>query len=65
MGVSDKYGAVKPGMAADLVLLDADPLIDIHNTGRISAVFLGGKVFDRAALDGLLSQAERTASADR
>jgi imidazolonepropionase-like amidohydrolase len=65
MGVSDKYGAVKPGMVADLVLLDADPLIDIHNTARISAVLLGGKVFDRAALDGLLSQAERTAAADR
>jgi hypothetical protein len=48
-----------------LVLLDADPLVDIHNTARISAVFLGGKVFDRAALDGLLSQAEKTASADR
>jgi len=65
MGVSDKYGAVKLGMVADLVLLDADPLIDIRNTARISAVILGGKVFDRAALDGLLSQAERTASADR
>jgi hypothetical protein len=65
MGAADKYGAVKPGMVADLVLLDADPLIDIHNTARISAVFLGGKVFDRAALDDLLSQAERTASADR
>lgn len=65
MGAADKYGSVKPGMAADLVLLDADPLVDIHNTARISAVFLGGKVFDRAALDGLLSQAERAASADR
>jgi imidazolonepropionase-like amidohydrolase len=65
MGAADKYGSVKPGMVADLVLLDADPLVDIHNTARISAVFLGGKVFDRAALDGLLSQAEKTASADR
>jgi len=65
MGAADKYGAVKPGVVADLVLLDADPLIDIHNTTRISAVFLGGKVLDRAALDGLLSQAERTAAAGR
>jgi hypothetical protein len=65
MGAVDKYGSVKPGLVADLVLLDADPLMDIHNTARISAVFLGGKVFDRAALDGLLSQAERTASAGR
>jgi imidazolonepropionase-like amidohydrolase len=61
MGAADKYGSVKPGMAADLVLLDADPLIDIHNTARISAVFLGGKLFDRAALDGLLNLAARTA----
>jgi hypothetical protein len=65
MGALDKYGSVKVGMAADLVLLDADPLMDIHNTAKIFAVFLGGKVFDRAALDLLLSQAERTASADR
>src|SRR5258708_7777036 len=60
MGAADKYGSVKPGMVADLVLLDADPLMDIRNTARISAVFLGGKVFDRAALDALLSRAERT-----
>lgn len=65
MGATDRYGSVKPGMIADLVLLDADPLTDIHNTTRISAVFLGGKEFDRAALDALLSQAEKTASAGR
>jgi hypothetical protein len=43
------------------VLLDADPLIDIHNTTRIRAVFLGGKYFDRTALDRLLSGAEAAA----
>jgi len=62
MGAADKYGSVKPGMVADLVLLDADPLTDIHNTTRIHAVFLGGRKFDRAALDGLLSQAATTAA---
>lgn len=65
MGATDEYGSVKPGMVADLVLLDADPLVDIHNTTRISAVFLGGKEFDRAGLDGLLGQAEKAAAADR
>jgi imidazolonepropionase-like amidohydrolase len=61
MGASDRYGAVAPAKAADLVLLDADPLTDIHNISRIRAVFLGGKHFDRIALDRLLSGAEAAA----
>ena len=40
LGIADKYGSVTPGKIADLVLLDGDPLTDIHNTTRISGVFL-------------------------
>ncbi len=47
---------------ADVVLLDTDPLHDIHNTTRISGVFLSGKYLDRAALDKLLSEAEPAAN---
>ena len=61
LGIADKYGSVTPGKIADLVLLDADPLKDIHNTTRISEVFLSGKEFDRAALDRLLRNAEAAA----
>jgi len=32
------------GKRADLVVLDADPLIDIRNTQRISAVYHDGRV---------------------
>jgi imidazolonepropionase-like amidohydrolase len=60
-GAVDRYGAVAAGKAADLVLLDADPLADIHHTTRIRTVFLGGKLFDRAALDALLARAEAAA----
>ena len=49
---------VEQGKFADLVLLDADPLKDIHNTTKISEVFLGGKEFDRAALDEMLRSTE-------
>lgn len=54
MNAADRFGSVTTGKIADLVLLDADPLQDIHNTTRIRAVFLAGKYFDRAALDKLL-----------
>lgn len=64
MDASDKYGALTPSKIADLVLLDADPLQDIHNTTRISEVFLAGKESDRAALDNILRRAEIVAKAE-
>ena len=50
-------GSVAPGRRADLVLLDANPLIDIRNTRRIRAVVLAGRLLDRTALDRLLAEA--------
>ncbi len=44
-------GTIEPGKAADLVLLDADPLADIHNTEKIRAVLMRGRYFPRAELD--------------
>jgi imidazolonepropionase-like amidohydrolase len=63
MHSTDRYGAIAAGKVADLVLLEADPLADIHNTSKISAVFLAGKSFDRPALDQLLNQAKAAATA--
>jgi len=54
LGAIDSLGTVGPGKAADLVLLDADPLLDIGNTKKIRAVFIRGRYLDRAALDALL-----------
>jgi len=48
-------GTIAAGMAADLVLLDANPLADIDNVRRVRAVVLGGRVFERADLDRLLA----------
>ena len=62
LDAADKYGSVSPGKVADLVLLDADPLADIHNTTKIREVFLGGKEFDRATLDAMLKAAEKAAT---
>ena len=56
-------GTIVPGKAADLVLLDGDPLADIKNVGRISAVVLRGKLLERADLDRLLEAATRPPAA--
>ena len=56
-----EFGAVAPGRIADLVLVDADPLVDISNTRRISGVVANGRYLDRPSLDGLLATAERMA----
>ena len=55
-------GTVEVGKLADLVLLDADPLLDIGNTIRIRAVLFDGRLQTRAELDLLLSEAEKAAS---
>jgi imidazolonepropionase-like amidohydrolase len=41
-GLSATIGAIAAGQAADLVLLNGDPLADIKNTRRIYAVVLNG-----------------------
>ncbi|HTU45281.1 MAG TPA: amidohydrolase family protein [Bryobacteraceae bacterium] len=46
-------GRIESDKLADLVLLDANPLEDINNTRKITAVIADGQLFDRAALDQL------------
>ena len=41
-------GTLDPGMSADFVVLDANPLDDITNTRKISAVYLRGAAVDRS-----------------
>lgn len=45
-----ELGRVEAGRRADLLVLDADPTVDISNTRRIRSVILGGAVLDRDAL---------------
>ncbi len=59
VGVGDSVGTIAPGMVADLVVLDADPRVDIENVRHIRGVMLGGRWFSRAALDALLADAAR------
>lgn len=57
----DDIGRVAAGARADLVILSANPVNDIHNTTRITTVVANGRVFDRADLSDLLTGVERAA----
>ena len=63
MDKADTYGSIQKGRAADIVVLDANPLSDIANTQKISGVMLSGKYLDRAELDRMLAQARAAANA--
>lgn len=44
------YGTLEAGKFADLVILDADPLADIHNIQKVHTVMKEGRVIDREHL---------------
>lgn len=48
-------GAVRAGQRADLVLLDADPLADIHNVAKVAGVFAGGRWLAIGEIDAQLA----------
>jgi imidazolonepropionase-like amidohydrolase len=50
LGKLDDLGTIEVGKFADLVLLNADPTVDINNTKAIDTVVKNGRVIDRKAL---------------
>ena len=44
MGRLRDFGTVERGKIGDVILLDANPLVDITNTRRVTAVILGGRL---------------------
>ena len=63
LGHSGRYGGLTRGKAADIVILDANPLRDIKATRAIRGIVLQGKWLDRPALDALFIGAKSKAAA--
>lgn len=44
LGIEDKTGTIEKGKNADMIVLDGDPSVDIHNTEKINRIFHNGRV---------------------
>jgi imidazolonepropionase-like amidohydrolase len=49
LNLADQVGSIAPGMQADIVGFDGDPLQDVYAAGRAVFVMKGGKVFENLA----------------
>jgi imidazolonepropionase-like amidohydrolase len=62
LGTTDSLGTIEKGKIADLILLNANPLTDIHNTTRIESVFVNGKYLSKKELQAMLLTVEEAAN---
>ena len=56
LGLEKQIGAIVPGMDADIIATDGNPLEDITAVRRVIFVMKGGKVFENAARGSKTSQ---------
>jgi imidazolonepropionase-like amidohydrolase len=49
LGLKDRIGAIAPGMDADIIAMDGDPLHDVTAARRVVFVMKGGKVYENLA----------------
>jgi imidazolonepropionase-like amidohydrolase len=52
LGLKDTIGAIAPGMDADIIAMDGDPLYDVTAARRVVFVMKRGKVYENLAPDG-------------
>jgi adenine deaminase len=61
LGKASELGTIEKNKIADLVLLDENPLDDIANTKKISAVVAKGRLFRKPELESMLATVAKDA----
>ena len=51
IGRAGEFGSLEPGKFADLVILNADPSLDIRNSKAVAQVMKNGRLYDANTLD--------------
>jgi imidazolonepropionase-like amidohydrolase/Tol biopolymer transport system component len=55
LGYQKDVGSLEVGKLADLVVLDADPTVDIRNSDKIHRVMLGGRLYDPVTMNEVVT----------
>jgi len=55
LGYQKDVGSLEVGKLADLVVLDADPTVDIRNSDKVYRVMLGGRLYDPTTMDEVVT----------